>query len=267
LWTVEVDPGQINQVISNLVINANQAMPNGGIIKIQTKNIYIDSKDNLPLSTGRFITITIEDQGVGIIDKHISNIFDPFFSTKQQGSGLGLSTTYSIIKKHGGHITVYSELETGTVFHVYLPASWKDIEKTEEMKYVEHQGSGKVLIMDDQALILDIAGELLNQMGYKTAYATDGKQAIEMYRHAYQSQNPFDLVILDLTVPGGMGGVKAITGLLKIDPDVKAIVSSGYSNDPIMANSHDYGFCGVIPKPYTMDQLAEVLNSVFGEKS
>jgi len=265
LWPCEVDKGQLSQVIGNLVLNANQAMPNGGRISIRTENMYIKANEIFPLFEGQYIKITVEDEGMGISEKHIPNIFDPFFTTKQQGSGLGLATAYSIIKKHEGHITVYSELDKGTVFHIYLIASSKGIEKTFADEQVTHQGKGKILIMDDQEPILKMADRMLTKLGYQPDFALDGAEAIEKYHKAYQGQNPFVLVILDLTVPGGMGGIKTISELLKIDPKVKAIVSSGYSNDPIMSNYEDYGFCGVVPKPYTKNQLADVLNKIFGE--
>jgi PAS domain S-box-containing protein len=263
LFIVEVDTGQINQVISNLVINANQAMPNGGIIYLRTDNVKIEAENHLALSAGRYVKITVEDQGTGISEKHLSNIFDPFYTTKQQGNGLGLSTVYSIVQKHNGNISVYSELEKGTVFNVYIPASEKVSEKIDNIVDTTHQGQGRVLIMDDQEAILKMAERMLNRMGYTTATATDGHQAVEMYKEAQFHNNPFDLVILDLTVPGGMGGLNTIVELLKIDPNVKAIVSSGYSNDPIMANYEEYGFCAVVPKPYTKSLLADVLNKIF----
>ncbi|MCP3940566.1 MAG: response regulator, partial [Desulfobacteraceae bacterium] len=266
LWLSEVDEGQINQVIGNLVINANQAMPNGGTIKIRTENENIDTENWLHISAGRYIKIIVEDQGVGISEKSLPNIFDPYFTTKQKGSGLGLATTYSIIKRHGGHITVHSETEKGTIFNVYLPAASIVLKKIADKAEVKHKGKGKILIMDDQKPILKMFDRIISRMGYDTVSATDGSQAVELYRDAYQSGNPFDLVILDLTVPGGMGGAKTILELLKIDTKVKAVVSSGYSNDPIMANYEDYGFCGVIPKPYTKDQMTELLYRIFGEK-
>ncbi|KPA12107.1 multi-sensor hybrid histidine kinase [Candidatus Magnetomorum sp. HK-1] len=265
LWSAEVDEGQINQVIGNLVINANQAMPNGGAIIIRTENTEIEANSGIPLLVGQYIKIVVEDQGVGISKKHLPNIFEPYYTTKQKGSGLGLATVYSIIKRHGGHITVYSEIDKGTVFNIYLPASSKDVKESEDKGDSIHTGQGKILIMDDQGAILKMVGRMLNRMGYVTAFATDGSQAVEMYKEAQFSENAFDFVILDLTVPGGMGGLKTIIELLKIDPNVKAAVSSGYSNDPIMANFEDYGFCGVVPKPYTKAQLSEVLNKIFSE--
>ncbi|MCP3926885.1 MAG: PAS domain S-box protein [Desulfobacterales bacterium] len=262
LWRSEVDEGQINQVIGNLIINANQAMPNGGIITIKTDNIEVYIESVLPLSSGSFIRIVVEDQGIGIHKKHLSKIFEPYFSTKQKGSGLGLATTYSIIKRHGGHINVHSEIEKGTYFSVYLPASSKCTKPVEDKGDPIHAGNGKILIMDDQESILKMVGRMLNHMGYETIFATDGTQAVELFRDHYKTKNHLELVILDLTIPGGMGGLKTIIELLKIDPNVKAVVSSGYSNDQIMANYEDYGFCGIVPKPYTKGQLAEVLNRI-----
>jgi len=265
LWMSEVDEGQINQVIGNLVINANQAMPGGGTITIRTENVNLDADINLPLPNGKFIKIIIEDQGVGITKKHLPNIFEPYFTTKQKGSGLGLATTYSIVKKHDGHISVDSEIDKGTVFNIYLPAALQQTQTVIHQKSIHHFGQGKILIMDDQGSILKMVSRMLNRMGYVTEAAVDGIEAIEMYRKAYEANESFDLVILDLTVPGGMGGEKTIVELLKIDSNVKALVSSGYSISNIMANFEDYGFCGVVPKPYTKMQLAEVLNNVFGQ--
>jgi CheY-like chemotaxis protein len=266
LWATEIDESQMNQVIGNLVINANQAMPNGGTLTIRTENTEIDDKSGLPLSGGQYIKIVVEDQGVGIQKNQILNIFEPYFTTKQKGSGLGLATAYSIIKRHDGHITVYSEIEKGTVFNIYLPASSKNIKESVDKAENKHKGQGKILVMDDQEAILKMIGRMLNNMGYGTELVMDGSEAIEKYRDAYQGKNPFDLVILDLTVPGGMGGAKTITELLKVYPEVKAVVSSGFSNDPIMANYEDYGFCGVVPKPFTKAQLSEVLNKIFSVK-
>ncbi|KPA17167.1 multi-sensor hybrid histidine kinase [Candidatus Magnetomorum sp. HK-1] len=265
LWPAEIDEGQINQVISNLIINANQAMPNGGIITVMTENVTIQAEKELPLSNGPYIKIVVQDQGVGISKKNLSNIFEPYFTTKPKGNGLGLATTYSIIKRHDGHITVYSEMEKGTIFNIYLPASPRDVVVTYDREDAKHVGQGKILIMDDQESILKMVGRMINSMGYKADFAYNGSQAIEMYQEAYNSKLSYDLVILDLTIPGGMGGAKAMQELLKINSHVKAIVSSGYSIDPVMSNYKQYGFCGVIPKPYTKSQLADILNKTLGE--
>ncbi|MCP4021983.1 MAG: response regulator [Desulfobacteraceae bacterium] len=258
----KVDEGQVGQVISNLIINANQAMPQGGIITIRSRNIEFETKSETPLPPGRYIKISFEDQGVGISAEHLPNIFNPFFTTKQEGSGLGLSVIYSIIKKHDGHISVASSLDEGSTFTVYLPATGKKPARPNHKEALQHKGQGMILIMDDQTAILEMAARLLERIGYDTVLTTNGAQAVEKYREAYQSGKPFDAVILDLTVPGGLGGAEVIVELLKIDPKVKAIVSSGYSTDPVMADYLKYGFCGIAPKPYTKDQLIEVLENI-----
>jgi PAS domain S-box-containing protein len=263
LWTAEVDPGQLNQVISNLVINADQSMPNGGIIRIKSENTVIHPDSIFPLPCGQYVKISIEDKGVGIREEHLSTIFDPYFTTKNKGNGLGLTTSYSIINRHSGHISVYSEIDLGTVFSIFLPASKQNFMEPAVIKESKHKGHGKILVMDDQEPILKMIGRMLKRMGYEVDFASDGDQAIQVYQKAYQKQKPFDLVILDLTIPGGMGGADTMVELLKIDPQVKAVVSSGYSNDPIMANYQNYGFCGVVPKPYTKNELSEVLNKIF----
>jgi len=264
LWAVEVDEGQINQVISNIVINANQAMPDGGIITIRTENTILGKDNILPIGEGRYIKISIEDSGIGISEKHLSKIFDPYFTTKDKGNGLGLASAYSIITKHGGHIEAYPLGKKGTVFNIYLPTSSRSVIEVKKVKQPIHAGKGSVLVMDDQEPILRMVGRMLNKMGYEAAFAIHGNQAIDMYQEAYESNNPFDIVILDITVPGGLGGASTMPELIKIDPQVKAIVSSGYSNDPIMANFKDYGFCAVVPKPYTKNELSEILNDILG---
>jgi PAS domain S-box-containing protein len=265
LWIAEVDSSQLNQVISNIVINANQAMPGGGIISFRSENIVRETGDSIPLPAGKYIKIVIEDQGIGISEKHLSYIFDPYFTTKNDGSGLGLATSFSIIKKHGGHITVDTELDEGTKFTIYLPASDKELEKNDENEKTKNIGKGKFLFMDDEEHILKMAGRMLKNMGCEFHSVMDGKQAIEIYQTALQSGKPFDLVILDLTIPGGMGGQETIQELLKIDPNVKAIVSSGYSNAPVMSNYKQYGFKGIIPKPYSQDEVTRVIHEILGE--
>jgi PAS domain S-box-containing protein len=264
LWTVEIDEGQMNQAISNIVINANQAMPDGGVLAIKADNVTVDSRKimNTSLLPGNYVKITIQDQGIGISEKHLTKIFDPYFTTKQKGSGLGLASSFSIIQKHTGHISVQSQIDEGTCFTIYLPASKSHASHLEKESHSSHTGQGKVLIMDDDEAILKMSGRIFKRLGYETSLATEGSQAIEMYNDAYQSGHPYKMVVLDLTIPGGMGGAKVIPELLKIDPDVKAIVSSGYSNDPVMSNFQQYGFTAVIPKPYTKNQLEEVLNNI-----
>jgi len=262
LWIVEADEGQINQVISNLIINADQAMPEGGIIKVGAENITVGAEGVLPLQAGKYIKIAIQDAGTGISKKHLPRVFDPYFTTKKKGSGLGLATTYSIIKNHNGQIIVESKLGAGTTFYVYLPASEKEIVTREEAKERPLAGKGKILLMDDEENVRRVAGEMLKSIGYEVSFARDGAEAIELYKKAGKSGKPFDAVVMDLTVPGGMGGKEAIKKLLEIDSEVKAIVSSGYSNDPIMADFKKHGFSGVVAKPYTIEELSKILHRV-----
>ncbi|MBN1292687.1 MAG: PAS domain S-box protein [Candidatus Latescibacteria bacterium] len=266
LWPVEIDKGQISQVMNNLLINADQAMPEGGIINITAKNVTIQPGSNIPLEAGNYIRITIEDKGTGIPEEHLLKIFDPYFTTKQKGSGLGLATSYSIIKQHEGHITVKSKVGTGTTFHIYLPASIKKISEKEEIEDEIKIMRGKVLVMDDDDAIRDVVDKMLELMGHTVEVASDGTEAIELYKKHWETGNPFDVVIMDLTVPGGMGGKEAIQKLIEFDPDIHAIVSSGYSNNPVVAHYEKYGFKGNISKPYKFDELKRVLNKVMTEK-
>ena len=266
LWSVEADEGQINQVINNLLINADQAMPSGGIIKIEAGNVIVEEGSDLPLSEGKYVKLTITDQGIGIPSKYLDKIFDPYFTTKQKGSGLGLATAYSIIKNHSGHIKVESQVGVGTTFYIYLPAKEAEPVAALDEQVTPIIGQGKVLVMDDDEKIREILCRMLGRLGYEADSASDGSQAIEKFVKAKESGRPFDAVILDLTVPGGMGGKETIEKLLKIDPQVKAIVSSGYSDDPIMANFKEYGFSEVIAKPYRVVELSKILQRVISKK-
>lgn len=263
---VEADEGQIRQVIHNLVINALHAMPQGGVITIRCENMTIGPKAPLPLKEGDYVRVSVEDSGIGIPEEHLSRIFDPYFTTKQTGSGLGLSTSYSIIKRHDGLITVNSRLGTGTIFHIYLPASDKEIVSVSSDEKVPVSGRGRILVMDDEEMIRTLAGEILDHLGYQVALATNGQEAIEQYQKARGSGKPFDLLIMDLTVPGAMGGKEAIERLLQIDPGVRSIVSSGYSDDPILANYRTYGFKGVIKKPYRLTELSHIVHEVISQE-
>jgi PAS domain S-box-containing protein len=258
LWSADIDEGQISQVFNNITINADQAMPHGGALTVSAENVRIEPK-TLPVSPGPYIKISIRDQGIGIPEHHLPSVFDPYFTTKQKGSGLGLATSYSIIRQHGGLITVESRVNVGSVFHIYLPAS--DVPVVEE--HVKDKstpaGHGRVLIMDDEETIRQVADRLLRYLGYEVSSAADGKEAIEMYRQAMDEGRPFDVVITDLTIPGGMGGKEAIERLREIDPHVKGIVSSGYSSDPIMANYQDFGFRAVVTKPYDLSELGRTV--------
>ncbi|HBF38562.1 MAG TPA: hypothetical protein DDW50_14745, partial [Firmicutes bacterium] len=265
LWPVEVDTGQISQVIYNMVINAKQAMPKGGIVKINAENISNDANERF--SSGNYIRIIVKDQGVGISKENLSKIFDPFFTTKKEGSGLGLSTSYSIIKRHDGYLEVESEVGLGTTFLIYLPALSQTVIASEIENEIAVAGEKlKILLMDDEEIILTSVAEMLEIYGHQTISARDGGKAIEIYRQALEEGNPFDVVIMDLTVPGGMGGQEAISHLRDIDPTIKAVVSSGYANDPIISNYEQFGFCGVVTKPYKFDELIKVLNQVVQSK-
>jgi len=262
LWTAEVDEGQISQVIHNLVINADQAMPEGGALKVRAENILVNGQQNIPLPEGKYIAVAVSDQGIGIPKEYITKIFDPFFTTKQKGSGLGLASCYSILVNHGGYITAVSEPGAGATFTFYLPASAEKIEHKEVAGEVNSDGKGRILVMDDEDIIRDMAQELLSGMGYEVELAGDGVEALNRYQEARASGAPVDAVIMDLTIPGGMGGEEAIQKLLAIDPEARAIVSSGYSNNPIMADYKKYGFSGVLAKPYKITELSAVLQGV-----
>jgi PAS domain S-box-containing protein len=260
LWPVEADMGQISQVISNIVINADHAMPKGGIVQVKAENMVLEEEQGLPVKPGKYIRISIKDQGIGIAEKHLSKIFDPYFTTKKAGSGLGLATAYSIIKKHNGHISVDSRPGAGTTFDIYLPASDKAVPVKEEIALLT--GNGKILWMDDDRMLREMAGEMLEMLGYEAEFVENGAEAIEMYREALKDGKPYDAVILDLTIPGGMGGKETIKKLLELDHQLKAVVSSGYSDDPVMSNHRKYGFKCVMPKPFDLNTLGRVLNDV-----
>ena len=262
LWPVKIDVGQINQVIQNIIINADQAMPEGGTLQISAANIALEKNHGLPLQAGNYVLLTFQDSGPGIPEANLNKIFDPYFTSKENGSGLGLTTAYSIIKRHKGHITVDSQIGYGTTFNVYLPTSKGQLRKQTEDAIVDIQGSGKILAMDDEEMIRELMQQMLQRMGYEVELAMDGEEAIGLYRQALEAGKPFDAVILDLTVPGAMGGKEAIGRLCGIDANVKAIVSSGYSADPVMSNYKEYGFCGVVEKPYNLQKLGETLNQI-----
>lgn len=270
LLPVEIDEGQINQVISNIILNAAQSMPEGGKIEIRAKNAIIDEKYSLPIlaKNGKYLEISIKDHGIGIPEKHFPKIFDPYFTTKQKGNGLGLAIAHTIIKNHNGHIYFESKIGIGTTFYIYLPAC---INK--EISIVKDSGSeeiiagkGRILLMDDDDIILQVGSTMLSRLGYEVELAKDGAAAIELYKKAKKEGRRFDAVIMDLTVPGGMGGKETIKKLSELDPKVKAIVSSGYSQDPIMAEYKKYGFKGVIAKPYKINEFSKVLNDVMQSK-
>jgi len=271
---VEVDEEQMKQVIHNITTNAQEAMAEQGTINVSCGNVIIGEKDTLNLRDGKHVKISIEDQGPGIPEKDLINIFDPYFSTKdmgtQKGMGLGLAVSDSIVKKHDGLITVESKLGTGTTFSIYLPASEKEIVGATPVKKpapeISESKGEKILVMDDEAVVRDVSNALLTHLGYEVEVAADGVEAIELYKKAMESEKPFDMVILDLTNKIGMGGAETMVNLLEIDPDVKAIVASGYSNDPIMSNFRGHGFRTALPKPFNLDQLKTALqDAIAGE--
>jgi two-component system cell cycle sensor histidine kinase/response regulator CckA len=266
LFPVEVDEDQIKQVIRNMVMNAKEAMPSGGTIVISCENVNVTPQNKLPLIKEDHVKITIHDEGAGIPEENMSKIFDPYFTTKgmgsQKGIGLGLAICYSIIRNHNGYILVDSAPGKGTTFQIYLPATKKDfIEVCMEEKVVRH-GKGRILVMDDEEMILKIAKELLQLMGYEVTTALNGEEAIGFYRQAMELKTPFDAVVLDLAIPGGMGGKEVMEELSTIDPHVKAIISSGYLNDPVVRDFKRYGFSGMLTKPYEANELDDKLQNI-----
>lgn len=265
LHNVEVDSGQISQVIQNIVINAKEAMPNGGRINISCQNYRNDHFRVISLPQGEYVKISIKDNGPGIPDNHLKKIFDPYFSTKQQGSGLGLSLSYSIIAKHGGQIFVESKQGDGTTFTFYLPAA--QLKEQIEPKLIERtkgKAQYSILVMDDEESLRKLAKNMLTHLGHHAICVADGEQAIKKYKQAKNSKTPIDLIIMDLTIPGGMGGKEAVKEILSINPEAKVLVSSGYSNDTIMANYKKYGFSGAIVKPYQLKELKKIVDQVLG---
>ncbi len=269
LWPIDFDEGQICQVMNNLLINAIQAMPDGGIITIMAQNHQLDHGDGVPLPPGRYVMITIRDQGIGMTTNQLQKIFEPYFTTKKEGRGLGLASCYSIISNHDGHISAESRPDQGTVFTIYLPASDKEIpelaETTEKKKF--DSGGGRILVMDDEEMIRAVSGGFLEHLGFQPSFAADGNEAIELYKQAVNDNKPFVAVIMDLTIPGGMGGKNCVREILKINPEAKVIVASGYSNDPVMADFRQYGFSGVMVKPFSLDDFSEALQKILGEQS
>jgi len=265
LWLAEVDKGQIQQVVANLIINARQAMPTGGHVHVTLANAVL-AQDALPgIQPGKYVKVSVRDEGTGIEPNVLDRIFDPYFTTKQAGSGLGLATAYAIIHKHGGHIGVVSELGHGTTFTFHVPACaapHRVDAQTAAVASARRDRPARILVMDDEEIIRAIVARMLHASGYAVATAVGGREAIEMYCQARQAGAPFDAVIMDLTIPGGIGGKEAIKDLLALDPRARVIVSSGYADDPVMANFADYGFKGVAAKPYTLAELRDIMRRV-----
>ena len=262
LWPVNVDVGQFSQVIQNLVINADQSMPDGGEIVIRTENVPVLPGAALPLRPGNYVKISVADTGIGIDPGSLPRIFDPYFTTKKEGSGLGLASSYSIIKKHDGHIEAVSVPGRGSTFIIYLPSSGTRVSDVERAATGVLPVSGTVLLMDDDPGVGMTVRKMLEHLGLSVVVTQNGTEAIELYRKSSDMGKPFDLVILDLTIPGGIGGKEVIRELLKLDPCVTAIVSSGYSTDRVMAEYAKFGFKGVISKPYRLEELSEVIRRI-----
>ncbi|HOD75141.1 MAG TPA: PAS domain S-box protein [Syntrophorhabdaceae bacterium] len=270
LFPVDIDEGQMSQVINNLVINSQQAMSGGGVITIEAVNLAAPDEmveHGVLLQPGSYVRISVKDRGTGIAPEHVHKVFDPYFTTKDKGSGLGLATSYSIIKNHDGHITLDSEPGSGTTFFIYLKASRRRapsvVRSVRDNRITTVRA--RILHMDDEAMILKTTKEMLEGLGYDVACAADGREAIARFREAAAAGTPFDVVLLDITVPGGLGGKGTMRELVAIDPGVRVIVSSGYSNDPVLADHRKHGFKGVLAKPCLMSELDEIIRRVLEE--
>ncbi len=264
LMNVEADLGQLSQVINNMVINSVQAMPNGGEVNIIAENVDITPEENTTIKPGKYIKITIEDCGVGIPRSQLAKIFDPFYTTKKNGTGLGLTTSYTIVKKHDGYIDVESSIGEGTTFVIHLPATDKEVVASKEDQLEDIKGKGQVLLMDDDLVLIEVVSEMLLSLGYNVTTANEGKTAIAKYKEMKELGSTFDLVILDLTIPGGMGGKDTIREIINYDPEAVCIVSSGYSSDPVMSKYEEHGFKAVLTKPYSLQQLGDTIKRVLG---
>jgi len=263
-----VDEGQIQQVFSNLTINAKQASPDGGHLYFSVNNCFVNDNEILELNSGQYLKIIVRDEGEGIPEEDLDKVFDPYFTTKQKGNGLGLATAYSIVKSHNGYLDIDSDLGNGTTFTIYLPASKKEEileEKNSEIIIEKEFHTAKILIMDDDVTICKLLSLMAKKLGYEYDTAIDGEQAISKYVTAKENRVPFDIIIMDLTIPGGMGGKEAVKEILDINKNAKVIVSSGYTSGSVLAEYKSFGFVDMIDKPYTMTKLKVVLDRVLNE--
>jgi CheY-like chemotaxis protein len=264
IHAIEADEGQLSQVFHNIIINATQAMPGGGALTVSARNEALGVNNTLDLPAGAYTCLTFSDEGCGISDAALNKIFDPYFTTKLCGSGLGLASSHSIITKHGGHIGVSSIVYKGTAFTIHLPTIGETISEyhTEfPAQPARVHKSGSILVMDDEEIIRKLAAVILEELGYQVTTCNNGNEAVGQYKSARETGTPFSAVIMDLTIPGGMGGKEAAKEILALDPDACLIVSSGYSEDPIMSDYSTYGFTGAIAKPYGVHELEEMLHS------
>ena len=272
LWPVDADKGQISQVVNNLLINADQAMPRGGTITLRLRNLRLRHAEVPSLDSGEYVCIEVRDEGTGISPENLKRIFDPYFTTKDSGNGLGLASSYAIINSHKGTITVDSSVGHGSIFRVYLPKSTRPLQaKAEAQKATEenkpsketiHHGKGRILVMDDMEAMMMVAGEILTVLGYEVEYSTNGEEAVAAYKAAKEDGNPFDAVVFDLTVPGGMGGEEASNLLKEYDPGLIAIASSGYTTSNVMSDYKNSAFAAVVPKPYRIKEMSDALHNV-----
>ena len=262
LWPAEIDEGQIHQVLHNVVLNAAQAMPGGGTVKVRGCNVPSGLAAGLPLGDGPYVCISVEDAGLGIDADVLPRIFEPYFTTKQDGTGLGLATSYSIIQRHGGLIQADSQPGEGTTVRIYLPAAPDAQPGAAPPEQDIVPGHGRILLMDDETDIREVAGQLLRKMGYQVETAADGRDALERFQRALLSPAPFDAVILDQTIPGGLGGEQTMAAMRELDPEVKGVVASGYATAAVMADFARYGFRASLAKPYRAEELSHVLARV-----
>jgi CheY-like chemotaxis protein len=271
LWRAEVDAGQIGQVIRGMVLNAREAMPDGGMVSVRAENVVVSVHEHPSLPNGEYVRVSIADQGTGIAKDLLPKIFDPYFSTKhrgdQKGMGLGLTICHAVVQKHGGAIAVKSEMGVGTTFDLYLPAARKVSAGERAPAPAGGPWHGRMLVMDDEEAVRKVLSLTLSGMGHAVELAEDGQAAIEAYKKAKSLGRHFDVVILDLTVRKGMGGQEAIQALLQIDPEVKAIAISGYVDSPVILEPERHGFKGAMPKPFDVDTLQEILARVMGIKA
>lgn len=258
LHFANVDQGQITNAIYNLVLNAHQAMPEGGYLKITAGNYLLTDYDD-PGNNKRYIKIKIKDTGCGIPEDIMDKLFDPYFTTKPNGTGMGLAVTFSIIKQHHGYLEIDSEVGEGSTFTIVLPATDEKPVAPKQTTAVSQKGEGRILIMDDERLILNLATKVLSRDGFQVVCATSGEEALEKFNLAQKTGLPFDLVVLDLTIPGGMGGDETLKRLKKINPEIKAIICSGYANNPILTDFDNFGFNAVVSKPYRPLELADAV--------
>ena len=269
IHAIEADEGQMSQVFHNIIINAAQAMPGGGTLTVTAQNEMLDAQNSLSLHPGTYICLAFTDQGCGITADNLRRIFDPYFTTKSAGNGLGLASVHSIVSRHGGHISASSVVGKGTTFTLQLPSIGKTYSKyhtNSAPQTTDNHRGGSVLVMDDEKIIRDMTTEILEYLGYQVTTCENGAEALARYKTAAETRAPFSVVIMDLTIPGGMGGRETAELILEIDPKACLIVSSGYSHDPVMADYSAYGFSGAVAKPYNIKELGQLLSSVLSKR-